>query len=125
MVVVTDHKKPYVCQSKYVQQYEILSSASEIVEYLLKKKNNHGTKPVVVSCADFVTAVLDSHQDQLSAFYHLPVGKGNVVQMMDKDTMARIANECGIDTPRNLTLDEVSFSYNKRYIFKPLRSIEG
>lgn len=125
VVVVTDHKKPYVCQSKYVQQYEILSSASEIVEYLLKKKNNHGTKPVVVSCADFVTAVLDSHQDQLSAFYHLPVGKGNVVQMMDKDTMARIANECGIDTPRNLTLDEVSFSYNKRYIFKPLRSIEG
>lgn len=124
VVVVTSHKKPYVCFSKYVEQYQILFSANEIVDYLLKIKDR-STKLVVVSCADFVTAVLDSHQDELSTYYHLPVGKGNVEQVMAKDTMAKIANECGIATPRSLALGEVTFTDNRKYILKPLKSIEG
>ena len=124
VVIVTNNKKPYVCYSKYIERYQILSSAGEIVDYLLSIKDNT-TKRVVISCADFVTAVLDSHQNELSAYYYLPVGKGNVELVMNKDTMSRIANECGISTPRNLPLNEVTFDKSKKYILKPLKSIEG
>lgn len=125
VVVITDNKKPYVCYSKYVQKYQILSSAYKIVEYLLQIKDLFYTKPVVVSCADFVTAELDTHQKLLSNYYHLPVGNSNILQMMNKNTMAKIANKCGIAIPKNLALKDVSFSNNKMYILKPLKSIEG
>lgn len=125
LVVVTNHKKPYVSYSKYIQQYHILTSANDIVDYLLKTKSTYDSKQVVISCADCVTAILDTHQEQLSAFYHLPVGKGNIVQVMNKDTMANIAKECGLVTPRTIMINDVSFSNHIKYIFKPLKSIEG
>ena len=58
VIVVTDHKTPYLCYSKYVSQYQVLSSADKIVDFLLKIKDTN-SKAVVISCADFVTAVLD------------------------------------------------------------------
>lgn len=125
VVVVTDHRSPYVCYSKYVLRYQILPSAGKIVEYLLKIKDAYLIKPVIISCADFVTAELDSHQEQLSNYYHLPVGKGNIVQVMNKNTMAKIAIDCGFKIPKNVVLRDVKFSDGKMYILKPLRSIEG
>lgn len=125
LVVVTNHKKPYVSYSKYIQQYHVLTSANDIVDYLLKTKSTYDSKQVVISCADYITAILDTHQELLSAFYHLPVGKGNIVQVMNKDTMANIAKECGLVTPRTIMINDVSFSNHIKYIFKPLKSIEG
>ena len=124
LVLVTDNSQPYVRYSTYVHQFVILTAANEIVDYLLKIKDVN-KKSVVISCADFVTAVLDSHQDELSSYYYLPVGKGNIEQIMSKDKMAKIANEFGILTPSIISLDRVRFDKNQRFIFKPLKSIEG
>lgn len=124
VIVVTDHKKPYLCYSKYVSQYQVLSSADKIVDFLLKIKDTN-SKAVVISCADFVTAVLDSYWEKLIAYYHLPIGKGNVEKVMDKNIMSKVAYECGITTPKNYTLDELMFTDNRKYILKPLKSIEG
>ena len=124
VIVVADCKKPYLCYSKYVSQYKVLSSAEEIVDYLLKIKDAN-SRPVVISCADYVTAVLDSHRENLIAYYHLPIGKGNVEKVMDKDIMAKVAHECGIATPENYTFEELMFTDNIKYILKPLKSIEG
>ena len=44
---------------------------------------------------------------------------------MNKDIMAFFANKCGIITPRNLQIEEVSFESYKKFILKPLKSIEG
>lgn len=124
VIVVTDQKKPYLCYSKYVSQYQVLSSADKIVDFLLKIKDPN-SKAVVISCADFVTAVLDSYWEKLIAYYHLPIGKGNVEKVMDKNIMSKVAYECGITTPKNYTLNELMFTDNRKYILKPLKSIEG
>lgn len=124
LIVVTNSKKPYICYSKYIQKYKIIETPDEIISYLLKIKNKN-SKSVIVSCADFVTAKLYIHQEKLSQYYYLPIGKGNILEIMNKDTMGKIANKCGILTPRNVTIENISFSKNEKYIFKPLKSIEG
>lgn len=58
-------------------------------------------------------------------YFYLPVGNGNIVQVMNKVTMSKIANDCGILTPKNLLLKDVTFCNNRKYIIKPLKSIEG
>ena len=125
LIVITDHKRPYICCSKYIKQFKILSSANEIVSYLLEIKDTFTNKPVVFSCADFVTVELDSYKFLLDDYYHLPVGNGNIIQVMNKDTMSKIATDCGIITPSNIFINDVSFCNNKKYIIKPLISIEG
>ena len=50
---------------------------------------------------------------------------GNIGQIMNKDIMAFYANKCGFITPRNLQIEEVSFDSYKKFILKPLKSIEG
>lgn len=124
VIIVSRKKNPYVCYSKYIVEYKVISTAEEIVEYLLSMKNYY-INSVVISCADFVTAVLDAHQNLLSNYYKLPVGGGNIGQVMNKDIMAFFANKCGIITPRNLQIEEVSFDSYKKFILKPLTSIEG
>lgn len=124
VIIVSRKKNPYVCYSKYIVKYKVVSTAEEIVEYLLSMKNYY-INSVVISCADFVTAVLDAHQSLLSNYYKLPVGGGNIGQVMNKDIMAFFANKCGIITPRNLQIEEVSFDSCKKFILKPLKSIEG
>lgn len=124
LVVVTNSKKPYICYSKYIRQYKVIETPDEIVNYLLKIKNKN-KKSVIVSCADFVTAQLYIHQEKLSKYYYLPIGKGNILEVMNKDTMGKIANKCGILTPRNVSIENIAFSNNEKYIFKPLKSIEG
>lgn len=125
VIVVSNNPKPYVCYSKYVMHYYVLTSEKEIVKLLLTIKSNFTSKPVVFSCADFVTAELNSHKSQLTNFYHLPVCEGNILHVMDKDTMARIANGCGITIPKTFTLNALTFDGTKKYILKPKRSIEG
>lgn len=124
VIIVSHQKKPYVCYSKYIKNYKVLSSSEEIVDYLLSIKESY-INSVIISCADFVTAVLDAHQNLLKNYYKLPVGKGNILQVMNKDIMASLANECGILTPKNLQIDKVSFDGNNKFILKPLKSIEG
>lgn len=124
VVIVTEQKKPYVSYSKYIQNCQLLTSSSQILNYLLETKSRNGTKQVIISCADFVTAVLDAHQEQLADYYYLPVGNGNLNQIMDKEIMSKIANSCGLKTPLNYTIDEAS-SYEKKLIIKPLKSIDG
>lgn len=124
LIVITEKKRSYVCSSKYVCDYKILQSANEIVEYLLKVRKRD-SKSVIISCADFVTAVLDSNQDRLVDYYYLPVAKGNVQLAMDKNVMASKAQACGLSIPRIFSAENMVFSSNKKYILKPLKSIEG
>ena len=124
VIIVSRKKNPYVCYSKYIEKYKVISNAEEIVEYLLSMKNYY-INSVVISCADFVTAELDSHKSILDEYFYLPIGNGNIVQVMNKETMSKIANNCGILTPKNILLKDVIFCNNRKYIIKPLNSIEG
>lgn len=125
LIVITDHKKPYICKSRFIDNYEILTSTKDLLRCLLRLKDDFIGKAVVLSCADFVTAELDSNKELLQDNYYLPVGNGNLVEIMNKDYMSRIANDCGILTPNNVELKDISFSNNRKYIIKPLKSIEG
>ena len=125
VLLITENKKPYVCCSKYIKQYIVLSNANEIVCQLLTLKDIFADKPVIISCADIVTAELDSHQSLLEDYYYLPVGMGDIVQIMNKEKMSQIARDCGMLTPRNIQLNDVDFNDDRQYIIKPLKSIEG
>ena len=100
--------------------YSFLSVQIDILtKYNLNFNIDFKSKPVVFSCADFVTAELDSHKSNLDEYFYLPVGNGNIVQVMNKVTMSKIANNCGILTPNNILLKDVTFCNNRKYIIKP------
>lgn len=125
VILISHHQNNYVLYSKFINHYQLLSSPSEIVQHLLKIKEVFIPKPVVISCADIATAELDSHYEELSKYYYLPVAGGNINKLMNKQFMAEIAARCHIITPQNCCLSDIYTSGNRGgYILKPKKSIE-
>lgn len=109
VILCSTSKINYVLYSRFVCNYHLLSSPNEIVQHLLTIKGSFRNKPVIISCADRVTAELDSHFEELSQYYYLPVARGFINKIMDKQLMAEIANSCNIHSPKNVCFSEMNF----------------
>lgn len=125
VLLISDIIKPYVSYSRYIEHLDIIQSETQITEYLIDNRKKYDNKPVIISCADIVTSELDSNFEKLSDFYTLPIGKGNLTQIMNKQYMCQIANECGILTPISIYFKNIVFDSDSKYIIKPLKSING
>lgn len=129
LIVITGDKKPFTTYSKYVKRCVVLQSYDGIKEAMYKIKVG-SDKPVVIACSDRVSSYLDENKNDLCPFFLLPGAKiqGRITHLMNKDTMAMLATECGICVPkswvketRNAEVDEVEYPC----IVKPLASIVG
>lgn len=129
VIITTTDKNPYICHSKYIEKYWILTHDSEIISLLLEKFGREKDKPIVIACADFLAAILDQHREELLSKFFIPGSvKGLLTHYMNKETMRQLAEESGLRTPRSFVLDQknpqpVPIPYP--WIIKPLVSMEG
>ena len=131
LLLITDDANPFVGYSKYIDKCEVLKSKHDIVPFLIEYAKNIECKAVIFSCADFVTAELDNSYDLLHEHYYLPTANGQGIcnHYMDKNTMAKLAQNVGVNIPRTwiaepkkqVDLSEIHFPC----IVKPLASIYG
>lgn len=131
VILVTNEEKPYVAYSKYIDKCVLLKTQQEIVPYLLIQAKSARCKQVIISCADFVTSELDACFNELTEYYYLPTAQrqGICNHYMDKNCMAELAKNLGIEIPKSwvvhahaeLNYKDISFPC----IVKPLASIYG
>ena len=129
LIVITGDKKPFVSYSKYISSCIVLSSYDGIKDAMFKLKTDK-EKPVVIACSDIVSSYLDQNRDELSQHFILPCAdiQGRITTLMDKDTMAHLAVECGIIIPKSWVVDTKNYDveqFDYPCIIKPLASIEG
>jgi len=131
LILVTDDTNPFVSYSKYISRSVFLKSKHDIVPFLLEYANKIDCKAIIYSCADFVTSELDNSYDLLHEHFYLPTAnkQGVCNHYMDKDTMAKLAKNVGINIPnswivepgKNVNISAISVPC----IVKPLASIYG
>lgn len=101
VIDVTDEKKPYMLCSKYVKRGWKCKTSEDAIPILLHDFKSDGTKSLVISCSDDVTAVLDAYYYELKDHYHLPLTAfhGRQEEIMSKQFMANLAVEVGLNIP--------------------------
>ena len=102
LITYDSNKKHYISSSKYITKYDNLSSIKEVTSFLLSRPMLwHWGKEVIISCSDAVTEELNSHNNHLMPRYHIPghIIQSQMVDLMDKQTMIKMAYDRGINAP--------------------------
>lgn len=128
VIVMTPVDEPYVCKSKYINKIKLVQSEDQLLHYLIDA--DYPNKPVVISCADVVSSVLDSYYDELSIKYILPGShvQGRITYLMDKEIMSELAHKVGFRIPDSISLetnDSIDIPIKLPWIIKPLVSKDG
>ena len=129
-VILYGHKGSYIERSKYISECKYVGTAEDAVDELAIFCQNTKTKPVVISCADEVSMILDRRYEEFCPLCHFfnAGEKGRVSHYMDKQVQTTLAGESGLDTPWSLEClpNEVPLD-NVKYpcIIKPKESVHG
>lgn len=129
LIVVSSDPNPYIRYSKYVKRYQVIDNVNSISAsmYALHTSTE---KAVVIACSDAISSYLDLHYNELSQKFILPgsIEEGRITNLMNKNTMQRLAVESGINVPeswmvsvKNPCIDTISYPC----IVKPLISKNG
>ena len=129
-VILHDNSEnSYILLSKYITDYSIVRTEEELINSLLSRKEEGGKK-VVVTTSDYASSVVDRHRNIIDDFFFLPgcEEQGRLTRLMNKETMAKYAEECGLNIPKSSVLGKDCSCYSDisyPCITKPLASIEG
>lgn len=129
-VILYGHAKSYIEHSKYMASYRHVETAEEAVEALVSFCRGTDNKPIVITCSDEISMILDRRYDELYSLCHFfnAGEKGRVARFMDKQVQTTLAKECGFATPwsieclpDNTPYEEVQYPC----IVKPKESVHG
>jgi len=111
--VALDHseKGSYAFLSKYVSEAHVTphyaKSPQAFLTYLIEFSKHEPVKPVLFPCADNYVEFIDKNLDVLREYYLIPqTQKGLYTQVMNKDTLADLANEFGVKVPESFRANE-------------------
>lgn len=129
-VILYGHKGSYIENSKYIAECKYVDTAEDAVDTLEDFCQNTKTTPVVISCADEVSMILDRRYEEFCSlcYFFNAREKGRVSHFMDKQVQTALASECGLATPWSLEYlpNEVPFNSVKYpCIIKPKESVHG
>lgn len=130
LIVISADYKPYVCYSKYIERYLVINNEEDIFQSLYKLYAGP-EKAIIIACADGVASYLDLHRNDLICDFILPCAKeeGRITYLMNKDIMARLAENMGIATPKSWIINNTSHMEIEGIefpcIIKPLASANG
>lgn len=129
-LIVSEHKSPFTIHSKYVNEYKIVPTEDDGLNYLIEIGNT-SCKGVLLCAGDGPAAIVDNNLNKLQQYYYLASAKNEqsrITYYMVKDHITDLAKKVGFDVPKSWTIndisavpDEISFPC----ITKPLASIEG
>jgi len=124
-VLVFGCNSSYISQSKYVNHICFLMSLDQLLEKLLEY--NDVSKPIIVSCADGVSQLLDEHYNELyTKFHFFNCGEqGRLTHYLNKKVQTAIAEQTCLTVPHTIV-------YTPNYIpdfypclLKPVESTKG
>lgn len=119
----------FVPNSKYVGKLHVVKTAEDGLTVLLNYYSEESNKPFVYSCDDFVENCLDNHYEELKdSFYFFDGGESGIIsQYMDKDSINKLAIECGCVVPKGEVLKRGELPKELKYpvITKSIKSISG
>lgn len=129
LIVITGDKKPFTSYSKYINKCIVLRSYDGIKKamYCLKEGD---ILPIVIACSDKVSSYLDENSNELRESFLIPGSEtqGRITYLMDKDTMANLAVDCGLNIPKSWVIETQNYDadlFDYPCIVKPLASIAG
>ena len=102
-IVVLYSKHPILVKySKYIAQLYEVDTIEKGLEVIIKNYSNEDSKTFILATSDDVESVLDQHYDELhDKFYFYNAGEqGRITQMMDKKTICKMGEECGLLIPK-------------------------
>lgn len=129
-VFLYGHTKSYIEHSKYIAGYKHVDTAEEAVDALAVFCKGADRKPIVITCSDEISMILDRCYDELYSLCHFfnAGEKGRVSHFMDKQVQTTLARESGFATPwsieclpGNTPLEEVQYPC----VVKPKESVHG
>ena len=104
--LIADPSSKIVVKSKYILQTMIFSTEELLIAYLKEKREkNSSFKTVVLIGSDHVAAVVDDNYEDLKDNYVVFNAKGNLSQLMNKETMCQMAVEIGFNVPRHVVVN--------------------
>lgn len=106
VIVETDEKRPYIAYSKYIKKLHICKDGDEIVSLLMNTYAGKEEKPVIAICSDQHSSLIDQKYDLLSQYFILPGARqqGVITSYMNKETMSKHAENCGMLIPKSSTI---------------------
>ncbi len=122
--------KSFVGKSRYITKSWIIDREEDGIELLIKQFAHEKVKPVIICCSDGASSVVDSNYEVLKKYFYFPNAgqQGRINELMNKETMRLLAEECGMLTPSTWSLkigDNIPEDIKYPCITKPLCSIEG
>lgn len=98
----------YGFHSKYLKEKHIAPHYKEdtqgFIDYLIQYAKVQNTKPFLLPCADPYVEIIDQHLDLLKKYYLINQDQqGLYTQLMDKNSLYKIASEHGVLMPETLT----------------------
>src|SRR5699024_460052 len=107
----------YGAASKYCDEKLIVPhyryDTEKFIDALIDFSTKQELKPVLIPCHDSYLEVIDAYLHRLKDYYHIPqTQQGLYAQVMNKDTLAKLAMEHGAAIPETVHLDDEDF-YHK------------
>src|SRR5690625_5213678 len=109
-----DEDGGYAQKSKYIDEQHIVphfrNETKEFINYLIDYAKEQDEIPVLIPCHDSYVEVIDEHLHVLKEYYYIPqTEQGLYTQLMDKGTLAQIAEKHNMKIPETVYLGEENF----------------
>lgn len=128
VIIVSNKQKPYVGYSKYINEKYVVPTDDLAID-ILKNISMSNNNPVVITCSDSVSSVIDRNHDALANRFSLPgaISQGRITEMMDKERMTELAQSIGFCTPPSWVINKGDSldGVEMPCITKPLLSKDG
>lgn len=115
-------------KSRYLKKWIKVNTCDDGIDFLLKNKKPD-EKSIIICSSDGAASAVDRHYKELVDYYIFPNcgQQGRLTELMDKETMSKIALESGLEVPTTITIEDKKIPDGTPYpcITKPLLSIEG
>lgn len=105
VIIHSQNRKSFVSKSRYCNEYIIIKDKKDIVRFLLELKSER--KIVIFTSSDEIAELLDQNYNILSNKYFIQNcnnQQGSLSYWMDKKNMVLKATDCGLTTPKSLSL---------------------
>lgn len=97
----------YVPQSHYIKKGNLhkFATKEDALDFLLSHFSEESLKPFVYSGSDDVTLLLDSHYSKMKDKFYFMNGAGELEKYLQKYNIIKLAQECGLQIPKEELLD--------------------
>ncbi len=104
----------YGASSKYCHEKLIAphynKNKEEFIQFLINYAKKQDKQPLLLPCHDSYVEVIDQYLEELKQYYLIPqTEKGLYTEVMDKDSLFRLANKHGIKAPESVEIDDPDF----------------